>query len=472
MPDERHEIRTEVHADAVVIGGGLAGLAAAIHLTRGGLKVICLEPRETFTKIVGESLDWSAPQLFAQLGLPMEELVESGAATFKRHITITAIDGTQKEFLPGPWLAERPWNVERRTLHLDRQQIHTLLQESVRAQGTITLHERAIGFEVRNGRIVSVQTSGGLSIRPRWVVDASGAAASVLGREFNLSSASYGPRKIALWVHFPTKEWVEGTTLYTLSSPDEYMEWIWEIPIRPGVSSIGYVAPGSKAKLERAAGLSNGELLAKQMQRFPRLREIVQQSPVEQVSATSFLCRTYFGVAGSNWVIIGEAASQSDPITGNGVTAALRHAEEGSALICRHQHRDSIPALSRLVYNLRVSGMGRYFNSLIEKLYYESSLRSRLGVFLIAELYTVPAWLTNVVYSRSRPRRLVGTLALCTAMVTLRGVAWTLFRISSLLDRRPNGSSARVERGSAVHKTLNVSASAAKKPQHTLQTPR
>ena len=436
MLDRRKEIDTEVHADAVVIGGGLSGLAAAIHLTRAGLQVICLEPRENFTKIIGESLDWSAPLLFAQLGLPMEELVRTRAATFKRHITVTAVDGTQEEFLPGAWLAERPWNVETLTLHLDRLQIHALLQAEVRAQGTVTLHERAIGFEVRDNRILCVQTSAGRSLRPRWVVDASGAAASLLGREFNLPSASYGPRKIALWAHFPTDEWVEGTTLYTLSSGHEYMEWIWEIPVSPGVSSIGYVAPGSNAKQQRAAGLSNAEILSKQMSRFPRLSEIAEQPPVEPVAATSFLCRTYSGVCGSNWIIIGEAASQSDPITGNGVTAALRHAQEGSALIVRYHHRKSIPVLARFVYDMRVSGMGRYFNSLIEKLYYESPVRFVIGIFLTARVYTVPAWLANVVYSRTRPRKLLGTVVLCSAMITLRAAAWGLLRVSSLLRRR------------------------------------
>src|ERR1700733_7071795 len=190
MEDEKRTDKTELQADAVVIGGGLAGQAAAIHLAHGGLRVICLEPRESFQNIVGESLDWSAPQLFAQLGLTMEDLVASGAATFKRYITVISPDGLEQEYLPGTWLTERPWNVEIRTLHLDRLQVHNQLRQSSNAHGVVTLHERAIGFEVQDRRISTVETSGGHCIRASWIIDASGSAASVLGREFNLPFAA------------------------------------------------------------------------------------------------------------------------------------------------------------------------------------------------------------------------------------------------------------------------------------------
>ena len=279
MEDRKQDDKTELQADAVVIGGGLAGQSAAIHLARGGLRVICLEPRESFHNhnIVGESLDWSAPQLFAQLGLTMEDLVASGAATFKRHITVTGPDGSQQEYLPGAWLTERPWNVEIRTLHLDRMQVHNLLEQSSKAHGVVTLRERAIGFEIQDRRISVVKTSEGHCIRASWIIDASGSAASVLGREFSLPFAAYGPRKVALWAHFPTEDWVEGTTLYMLSPAGEYMEWIWEIPIRPGVSSIGYIAPGSKIKFQRAHGLKNSDLLSQQMRKFARLAALANE---------------------------------------------------------------------------------------------------------------------------------------------------------------------------------------------------
>src|ERR1700733_15499776 len=80
--------------DVTVIGGGLAGKAASLQLARAGLRVICIEPEESVRPPVGESLDWSAPELLSALGLPMDDLIGARMATWKRHVTVKLRDGT------------------------------------------------------------------------------------------------------------------------------------------------------------------------------------------------------------------------------------------------------------------------------------------------------------------------------------------------------------------------------------------
>ena len=64
-------------------------------------------------------------------------------------------------------------------------------------------------------------------------------------------------------------------------------------------------------------------------------RGLLQAGATGGMNVTSFKCRVYLRTAGPNWLICGEAASMVDPITANGVTAALRHAEEASSLILK-----------------------------------------------------------------------------------------------------------------------------------------
>lgn len=447
MAETRENKALVIETDAVVIGSGLAGISASIHLARKGFRVICIEQRKEIRRSLGESLDWSAPGLFTELGLPMEELIATESATWKRHITVAGRDCGRRQYLPGAWLTQWPWNVEIRTLHLDRDKTDARLREMADQLGVKTLQERVADFcvldesSVRCRRIVGLRTQQGTFVRASWFIDASGSDASLLARRFRLDSVVYGPRKVAIWAHMPTQEWVEGTTLYMLSPPGEYMEWIWEIPIRPGTSSIGYVAPGASIKTQRASGLASRDIFVHRCARLPHLRGLIDQVGTPDAATTTFLCRTYQGVCGANWVIIGEAASQSDPITGNGVTAALRHAEESTALIFRYRDRGTIPTFARAIYDHRVSLVGRYFNSLIEKLFYQPTLRDRIGLFSTARIYTVPAWLLNLVYTRLRPRSFFRTLMIGFLMGAIRFMVWTAFQAGAVMNRYRQGQS-------------------------------
>src|SRR5436305_11186977 len=98
--------------DVVVTGAGPGGLAAAIHLGRGGLRVLCIEPDEFPHDRVGESLDWSSPKMLAELGILRDALVADQIATYKKHIEIVSPDRPAYQAQPESWFRNPPLKFE------------------------------------------------------------------------------------------------------------------------------------------------------------------------------------------------------------------------------------------------------------------------------------------------------------------------------------------------------------------------
>jgi len=115
------------------------------------------------------------------------------------------------------------------------------------------VRDRLVDLETADGKIRSAQMESGARFSSGWFIDASGIAASLAAREFNLSCL----------------------TLHPLLEP---------------------AIPGA-------------------------------------VQATSLQCRVYTQSAGPDWLIAGETTSLVDPMTSNGVTAALRHSAEPADLV-------------------------------------------------------------------------------------------------------------------------------------------
>jgi flavin-dependent dehydrogenase len=267
-------------------------------------------------------------------------------------------------------------------------------------------------MEVSEGRIRSIRTDRGTLLTSPWFVDASGGGASLIARKFNVPSREYGPRKVAMWTYFKVAQQVEGTTLYMDPRPDEYLEWVWEIPVSPDTVSVGYVAPGAAIKAKRDAGRTMEDLFCRQLARFPHFESLLSQSQPGAVNVTSFKCRVYLQSAGRNWLIVGEAAALVDPMTSNGVTAALRHAAEAAELILKFRKRGELPWLAKKTYSSRILQMGKFFNEAIEKIVYEPIVRNHIGLGSAGTAYTSPAWSMNVVYARLKPRGPISTIIL------------------------------------------------------------
>jgi flavin-dependent dehydrogenase len=252
---------------------------------------------------------------------------------------------------------------------------------------------------------------------------------SPLAREFKLPKIEYGPAKVAVWAYFPVSDPDQGTTLYMAPSPSRYLDWIWEIPVNPQTVSVGAVTTGEWMKTKRDEGLSVNELYAQELTKFSRFAPLLRTGPISEINVTSFKCRTYSGVAGPNWLICGEAASMVDPITSNGVTAALRHAAEASSLILKYLDTARLPWRGRICYSSRILQMAKFFNSGVEKVVYEPPIRNRFGLQKAGIVYTVPAWSMNVIYARLRPSGVISTLLLYSILGVFRLGAWTVYRL-------------------------------------------
>ena len=412
--------------DVVVIGGGLAGLATSIHLARAGLSVTCVHSDEFRPDPVGESLDWSAPDLLKGIGLPTDRLVQRGIATLKQHVTLQLLDGSERHYVPGAWLGESPFNVCLDTIHVDREALTQLTREVAEREGVQIISDQVTGTEHKARRILSVATKQGLQLHARWFVDASGGTTRLLARTFSLPGREYGPNKVAMWDYFsvngPT---VEGTTLYCSDSSAQYMDWIWQIPIRSGLVSVGCVLTGEAMKQLRQSGLTLQQIYEARLKEFPALASLFPAKDSMGPRVTSYRCRVYKGVSGPNWLIVGEAASMVDPMTANGVTAALRHAQEAAALLIRNRNASRLPRLGAAAYAWRVNDFATFFNSLIKKIVYERAIRARVGVLVAGDVYTIPAWLMNLVYSRTRPKGVIATACFGIVLRLLRCSAVT-----------------------------------------------
>lgn len=421
-PASRQSETSSGRYDVVVAGAGLGGLAAAIHLRRGGLRVLCIEPEKFPHNKVGESLDWSSPGMLAQLGITRESLIADEVATYKKHIEIVTPDRPAYQAQPELWFRNPPLKFEVITLHADRVALDQRIYKAAGDAGAEFLWDRVTEVECDEDRITAVRTAGGQRVEARWFIDASGMGGRLFARKFQIPKSDYGRKKVCLWCHFDTPIRTEGTTFYTNIAGDEYLSWIWEIPISPKVTSVGCIMTAEFVQRRRRQGTATQQILWDALSpyaRFDRLLEEQHNTPVHAVSYQSYV---YGNACGPNWLIMGEAASLPDPLTANGVTAAFRHAAEGSRFILQSCERGHLTRYQRWLYNANVQRMGHVFNHSIETSIYENSIRWGLGVMPAQKIYTAFSYTVNALYSRLRPK---GWMAmLCFGCIRTGVWAW------------------------------------------------
>ena len=392
--------------DVAVAGAGLAGLAASVFLRESGFDVVCLDASPHPHNKVGESLDWSSPGLLQRLGIGRERLLAAGIATPKRHIEVRELGQAPWSAAPPPAIRRQPLRFETDTLHVDRTALDSSIYEQARRAGTTFIWERVSDVHWDAGHVSGLKTAAGRCVDARWYLDATGTA-RLFARAMGIPVTSYGRPKVCLWTYFATPPLSAGTTFF-VDNRDAYLGWVWDIPISPRQTSVGFVLPADVVRDRRRAGDSVETILREELGRHARFAPLLAAAPVLQVERTSFQPYVTTQVCGDNWMMVGEAGSMPDPLTGNGVTSGIRHARHACEAIRAGRAQGTFTRRQRRYYDRHVHRLGHAFNAHIEHAIYRPEIRWGLGLKTATYVYTFFAFFMNALHARFDPRRRFG----------------------------------------------------------------
>jgi len=276
--------------DVFIVGGGPAGLAAAIAARTRGFQVIVADgAKPPITKACGEGLLPDALKALSELGVELRESDGCALAGIRFEDECSSVSA------PFP---------EGRGLGVRREILHQRMMERARDCGVAFLWNTPVTGLFEEGVV-----AGGNKIPARWVIGADGGQSRVR-RWCGLESLATQKRRFAFRVHYRLKPWSDFTEIY------------W------GEEAQAYVTAVSAQEICVVLILNKADSrFDEALRRFPklcgRLKDAAQVGPERGAVTGMFnLKRVWRG----NVALIGDASGSVDAITGEGLSLSFRQA--------------------------------------------------------------------------------------------------------------------------------------------------
>lgn len=307
--------------DCVVVGAGPAGSAAAIAAVRAGLHTALVDAAPAGRdKTCGDGLTPRAVSVLRELGL------DSALPTYRnRGLKLHGFGGS----VTAPWPDSAygmAGSASPRTLFDD-----SLLTLAASTGAEIFLECPATGVTFgADGAISAVETPRG-NLQARWVIVADGVRSpfgKLLGRRWHRGEV-YGiaARSYCTTPH-ADEPWMHSHVELRDAEGDIQPGYGWIFPLGDGQVNLGCGALSTDA---RPAKVNTKKLL---VQYADQVRDEWQLGqPANITSALLPMGGAVSGVAGPNWMLIGDAAACVNPLNGEGIDYGLETAMMAVELI-------------------------------------------------------------------------------------------------------------------------------------------